>query len=192
MVTRYLTLCKVIHKYLFVNFTYCQVKQRLEVNLETLFTALLWTAAISCGVMAGVYFAFSAFVMKSLSKIPAASAIAAMQSINKVIVSSTFLPLFLGSTVASLILVGQALFDWTTEGTLYAAVGGAFYLIGMTGCTMVYNVPLNNKLAALNPGTRESSEFWHSYLHNWTRWNHVRTAASTAAALLFTYAISLN
>jgi len=31
--------------------------------------ALLWTSAIGCGLMAGVYFAFSAFIMTSLGRI---------------------------------------------------------------------------------------------------------------------------
>ena len=158
--------------------------------MELFYTITLWIAAISCGLMAGVYFSFSAFVMTALEKIPAASAIAAMQSINKVIVSSTFLPLFLGSTLVSLILVGQALFDWAMGDAPYAAVAGAVYLIGMTACTMVFNVPLNDKLAALDPNTRGAAIFWHSYLQQWTRWNHVRTVASTAATLLFIGAIS--
>ena len=158
--------------------------------MELFSTITLWAAAISCGLMAGIYFAFSAFVMKSLGKIPAVSAIVAMQSINKVIVSSAFLPLFVGSTLISLVLVCQALLDQTMKSAQYAATGGAVYLIGMTVCTMVFNVPLNNRLVALDPNTREAAIFWHKYLHQWTRWNLVRTVASTAATLLFIGAIS--
>lgn len=46
---------------------------------------------IACAVMAGVYFAFSGFVMRSLRALPAVQGMAAMQSINRVILSSSFM-----------------------------------------------------------------------------------------------------
>jgi hypothetical protein len=36
---------------------------------STLVTILLWAAALSSGLMAGVYFAFSGFIMKAFGKI---------------------------------------------------------------------------------------------------------------------------
>jgi uncharacterized membrane protein len=39
-------------------------------------------AALGCGMTAGVWFAFSAFVMSALDRLPAAQGMAAMQSIN--------------------------------------------------------------------------------------------------------------
>jgi len=39
-------------------------------------------AVTGCGLLAGVFFAFSTFMMKSLSRIPAEQGIAAMQSIS--------------------------------------------------------------------------------------------------------------
>jgi uncharacterized membrane protein len=44
--------------------------------------ALTLFAALGCGVVAGVFFAFSAFVMRALARLPAQQGIAAMQSIN--------------------------------------------------------------------------------------------------------------
>lgn len=40
------------------------------------------TAALGCGLIAGVFFAFSTFVMKGLARIPTEAGVAAMQSIN--------------------------------------------------------------------------------------------------------------
>ena len=160
------------------------------VIMETLFSATLWAAAIGCGLIAGVYFTFSAFVMRSLTAIPVASAVSAMDSINRVIVSSAFLPLFFGTTLASALLVGSVLLP--SPATSYAAIGGVIYLVGMFICTVAFNVPLNNKLAALDPDSEEADLFWPVYAQTWTRWNHVRTVASTATAVLYTYAISLT
>ena len=44
-------------------------------------------AAVGCGLMAGVFSAFSTFVMKALARLPAHEGIAAMQSINVVAVN---------------------------------------------------------------------------------------------------------
>jgi uncharacterized membrane protein len=51
--------------------------------------------------------------------------------------------------------------------------------------TIVFNVPRNNALAAVNPASAEGARLWAGYLTTWTAWNHVRTiSALTAAALL--------
>ena len=63
-------------------------------------TGLLWFSALGCGVMAGVYFAFSTFIMTSLDRLDQTAGIAAMNAINVDIVRSLFMPLFLGTTVA--------------------------------------------------------------------------------------------
>jgi uncharacterized membrane protein len=66
--------------------------------------------------------------------------------------------------------------------------GGIIYVAGMFGVTMVFNVPLNNAL--MSAGAAQAGESWARYLKSWTRWNHVRTLASTAALLLFIHAIA--
>ena len=52
---------------------------------------------------------------------------------------------------------------------------------------MVYSVPLNNQLAA--GSAAQQASLWPHYLNVWTTWNHVRTAASIVAAILFTIAL---
>ena len=160
--------------------------------MEIFLTITLWVAAIGCGLMAGVYFTFSVFVMRSLAEIPATHGIAAMQSINRVIVSSAFFPLFFGTTVAGLLLAIVPSLYWNSDSAIFSAIGGAIYVVGMFICTVAFNVPLNNRLASLEPGDKKSMEFWKAYQRTWTRWNHVRTAASTTASILFIYAISLS
>lgn len=82
-------------------------------------------AGCRCGwlrVMAGIYFAFSAFVMKSLAAITPDAGIAAMPSINRVIVKTIFLPLFIGTTIIAIASVVWALENWKVEDGL--DVGG--------------------------------------------------------------------
>ena len=57
---------------------------------------------------------------------------------------------------------------------------------GCIGVTILRNVPLNNAVAVVPPGTSHAAALWRRYLTEWTRWNTVRTLASAAAAILFT------
>lgn len=155
-------------------------------------TILLWFSAIGCGLLAGLYFSFSSFIMRALGRIEAPSGIAAMNSINAVIQRSAFMPLFLGSSLAALILACIALFQWHQPGSVATITGGVIYVVGMFACTMAFNVPLNNALAAVDPASSNGANMWARYLRDWTFWNHVRTIASTVAMILFIYAISIR
>jgi uncharacterized membrane protein len=64
-------------------------------TLDALLFALTLFAALGCGLIAGVFFAFSAFVMKALGRLPPAEGIAAMQSINIAVINPVFLTAFL-------------------------------------------------------------------------------------------------
>ncbi len=153
-------------------------------------TVLLWFSAIACGLLAGLYFSFSAFVMAALGRIETPAGIAAMNSINTVILRSLFMPLFLGSSLVALVLAGTALFQWQQPGSVAVLAAGAIYVIGMFVCTMAFNVPLNNALMAVDPVSAEAADVWARYLRDWTFWNHVRTIASTVAMVLFMSAIA--
>jgi len=56
--------------------------------------------------------------------------------------------------------------------------------------TMVFNVPRNNALAAVDPASAAGARLWQEYVTGWTAWNHVRAAACLAAAALLTIALS--
>ncbi|HLL90834.1 MAG TPA: hypothetical protein VK324_16150 [Tepidisphaeraceae bacterium] len=58
-------------------------------------------AALGSGLMAGVFFAFSAFVMRALGRLPAGEAVAAMRAINVAVINPLFLGVFLGTAAGS-------------------------------------------------------------------------------------------
>ena len=68
--------------------------------------------------------------------------------------------------------------------------GGVLYVLGMFVVTMVFNVPLNDTLAATDPSSTEAASLWARYLNDWTIWNHMRTISSTLACGLFICAIA--
>jgi uncharacterized membrane protein len=156
--------------------------------MQTALDALLWFSAIGCGLMAGVYFVFSAFAMTAFARLDDATGRAAMNEINVVILRSAFLPLFFGTTLAALALAVLALLDWSAPGMPAALTGGALYVAGMFCYTALVNVPLNNELA--RAGDTAAAGTWRRYRVRGTRWNHLRTLASTLASALFVVAIA--
>ena len=157
--------------------------------LALLAPALLWTSAIGCGLMAGVYFAFSAFIMTSLGRIAPASGIAAMNAMIVDIVGSSFMPVFLLTTLSAASLVVLGVVRWGQPGSALMVIGGVIYVLGMFVVTMMFNQPLNVALAAADPAS-QGVAFWSRYLTEWTMWNHVRTVASTIATGMFVAALA--
>ena len=145
---------------------------------------LVSIAAISAGLMAGVYFAFSAFIMRSFDQLGAAHAADAMNAINEVILRSWFMPLFFGSTLLYAVLSVFAMVDADLPGRWLLFANGLTYVIGMFLCTVFFNVPLNNRLKDAGRDDIAKAETWTHYFKYWTRWNHLRTVCSLVALLL--------
>lgn len=150
--------------------------------------ALLLTA-LGCGLMAGFFFAFSICVMRALGALPPAQGIAAMQGINVAVINPWFLTPFFVIAVACVVLIIASLLRWHDSGTAYVLAGGLFYLIGTFLVTILFNVPRNNALAAVDSASTEGARLWARYLTAWTAWNHVRTVAALAATAAFTIAL---
>ena len=150
---------------------------------------LLWFCALGCGLLAGVYFAFSAFIMAALERAGHAG-VTAMNSVNVVILRSTFMPLFFGTTLACAALTVLGFVDLADARSLYLIVGGIVHVLGMFVVTVLFNVPLNNALMAVTAETRTGTAIWQNYLRRWTRWNHVRTLSCLAASALFVLALA--
>jgi uncharacterized membrane protein len=143
-------------------------------------------AALGSALMGGVFFAFSSFVMAGLARLPAPQGIAAMQAINVTAVTPAFMAALFGTALLCLALAILALIR---GGSLYLVAGTALYLAGAIIVTMICNVPRNNLLAALDPGSADAARIWSAYLTEWVRWNHVRGVASMAAAACFIFAL---
>lgn len=150
---------------------------------------LLTAASLACGLMGGTFFAFSSFVMPALSRIPADEGIRAMQRINIDVYHWTFMGTFLLTPVVCIVAAIQAYRTAGEHVALLAFVGCVVYVGGNFLVTAGGNVPLNNDLAVLDATTAEAARGWTRYLVNWTRWNHVRTAASMVAATCFLLAL---
>jgi uncharacterized membrane protein len=143
---------------------------------------------IVCGLGSGLmvadlFFVFSICVMNALRRLPPACGIAAMQSINVVILNPVFLSVFLGTAGLSVPAMVLAFARRESAEAWGTVAGSALYVIGVLFVTMRFNVPLNNALARVSPQSSDAAQFWNTYVSQWTSWNHVRTIAALAAAL---------
>jgi uncharacterized membrane protein len=159
-------------------------------SADGLLFLLTMVAALGSGLVAGIFFAFSTFVMKALERITPASGIAAMQSINVAVINPLFLAVFLGTTTASVVLVLTAVWRWRAPGSEFMLLGGCFYLAGTFLVTLMFNVPRNEALALVESSTPSADAAWREYAAGWKMWNHVRTVAALAAAVYLTIALT--
>ena len=147
----------------------------------------LWVdeiAIVSFGFIGGVYFAFSFFVMQSLSNTSSSEAIRTMNAINLVILKSPFMFLFIFSSLVALILFLENLILQTIISN--EGFASLIFIVGMFLCTATKNVPLNNKLADydFNDSTRNPTIEWNEYYKHWIKWNHLRTASCFLSVVL--------
>lgn len=140
-----------------------------------MFPTVTIVAALGCGTMAGIFFAFSAVVMPGLRRAEPAVGIAAMRAINLAVVNPAFVPVFLGTAVVGVLAA--------FEGDPWAWAGAALYVLGGIVLTGAFHIPRNNELERLG-----TPEYWSRYLREWVPANHLRAVLSFAAAASFTLA----
>ncbi len=158
--------------------------------MSTLLTSLTLAGLLGSGLMAGVFFAFSTFVMRALARLTPAQGVEAMQAINRTVINPWFLGVFFGTAVISLLLASAPAWAGRVPGAGFLVAGGVAYLLGTFLVTLAGNVPLNNALEGLAPSSAEAATLWAAYLVKWTAWNHVRTVAPLLATALFALALT--
>jgi uncharacterized membrane protein len=158
---------------------------------DKLIYGLNFFTLLGTGLVAGVFLTFSSFVMAALGRLPPANGISAMQMINITVINPLFMTVLFGSAILCIILAYVAFRAGLTPHNMNLLAGAALYVIGVILVTMIFNVPLNNALAAVNPADANSVKIWDDYLQNWTFWNHVRGLAALVSCAAFARAISM-
>jgi uncharacterized membrane protein len=136
-------------------------------------------ATIGSGLLAGVFFAFSAFVMSGLKRMPDPAGATAMRSINVTAQHPPLMIALFGVSALCLATVVRAGTTWSRPGAGWLLTGAILTLLGALGVTVAVNVPLNDRLEA-------GTVTWPSFLAGWEPANHARTVLCLAgcAALL--------
>lgn len=143
----------------------------------------LWSA-----VVAGVFSAFSEFIMSALLKAEPASGIKVMQHINRDVIRTQFVAGILSIAAFSTLfaLYSLTVFEGAALATLILA--SLVFLPSVFLMTMFGNVPMNNRLDSLDHRSAAAHAYWLEYGHRWTRLNHVRSVGCVLTAGLYTIA----
>ena len=144
---------------------------------------VLQVAILACGLVSGVFLTFSDFVMKSLAATRGPGGIEAMQIINRKVMPTVFMVLLLGMSALAPVLGVYAYMAAPASAAGWIVAGCIAYVIGVFLVTVVCNVPMNQHLAGLDVTSAATTAYWQHYVTRWTVWNHIRTAASGAAAV---------
>lgn len=139
-------------------------------------------AGFASALVAGVFQAFSDFIMRGLALAPSAAAVEAMQRINETVLRSVFLLSFLVLAPATLVLAIYAVVGLESWARLLVLLAAGVYWASVFAVTMFGNVPMNQTLAKLGAATHEAADYWQVYLRRWTHMNHVRTVGSACTA----------
>ena len=137
-------------------------------------TIVIVAAITGAGLVTGLLFAFSNFVMRALADLANDKGMFAMQRINETIINPIFLALFFGTPILCVVIAIKSISGLDQPGGLFLFIGAIAYLIGPFAVTMFFNVPLNNRLAKAEGSTAD--DVWPDYQKRWQRWNHLRTA----------------
>ena len=142
-------------------------------------------AAFASALIAGLFYAYHWSVMPGLNAIDPLAAVKAMKSINVVIINPIFAFSFFGTLVFGGIAALLHVTALRTAPGLLVWAAFLVYALGTFGVTVMFNVPLNNQLAATSPTAANAAEFWRTFYEPWMFWNLVRTIASMIALVLF-------
>lgn len=163
-----------------------RIRRRRRGQRMILEDSVLVLAGTLTALIAGLFYAFSVAVNGALHRLRDSEYVAAMQSINVVIVRPVFLLTFFGP-VLLLPLSAYLQSASSPSRVVLLAVASVLYIAGTIGVTMAGNVPLNNRLARLDMGRSsdgEIAEFRTHFEGPWNRLHSVRTSASIAATIL--------
>jgi uncharacterized membrane protein len=148
-------------------------------------------AMLSSGVMAGYFLAFSAQVMPgvgAMSGVNALVALPVMRSINDHADSPRYAAAFLGALILTVLATAIATVRRDGIASWLTIIGGAAFLLGSIGVTLIFNRRLDDDLSGWSVTDPASIGLMEGYVRDWSRWNDVRLVASLIAFGLFALA----
>ena len=161
--------------------------------MSVLRSTVLFGAAMTTGLGAGLFYSYACSVMPGLARADDRTFIETMQRINVAILNGWFMLSFLGSLV--LIGAAGALELKAGSRTVLLWIGAAaVFQLAVLVITGVVNVPLNDRLAAAGSPDRitDLAAVRAAFEDTWVRWNLVRALTSTAAFACIAWALRLS
>jgi uncharacterized membrane protein len=155
--------------------------------------ATLVAAAVTAGLMAGLFAAFSYAIMPGLGKASDLAFVDGMQRINVAILNGWFGICFGGALLFSVLAAVLHAGAGRRSVLPWIVAGAALYLLVLV-ITFAVNVPLNDRLEAAGDPARipDLHAVREQFEAAWVRWNVVRTVACTLAFGCLAWALVLH
>ena len=153
--------------------------------------SLVLGSLLFCGAIFGFFYAWVCSTMWGLDSADPRVAIAAMQAMNASVRNAVFAPAFFGTPVVLVLTSLACLREGDRARAGFATVAAAVYVVGCIVPTVVFNVPLNEGLAAASiPEAMDAArELWGEYSMQWQFWNRLRAIAAGIALLTVGYGL---
>ena len=154
-----------------------------------IFQIALIVATLLCSLVAGFVFAFAVVVMPGIKGLTDREFIRAFQVMDGVIQKNQpmFVFVWVGSVVVLVVTAVLGFGELDGEGRLLMIVATLIYILGVQVPTFTINVPLNNRLQALDVNAMNDTarkEARTDFEPRWTRWNSIRTALASLVSTL--------
>jgi uncharacterized membrane protein len=159
-------------------------------STEATFPMVLFLATLLCSLVAGFLFAFATIVMPGIKQLNDREFIRAFQVIDGMVQNNqpVFVAVWMGSVVSSVVVAGLGFGQLDGTQRLLLIAAPLVYILGVQLSTFTINVPLNNRLQALNVDAMDEVALKAARMKfepGWNRWNLVRTPFAGLASVLF-------
>ena len=154
-----------------------------------LFELAVLISALLCSLVTGLVLCFAIIVMPGIKTLGVLDSLKSFKAMDRIIQNNQplFMMVWVGSAFA---LVSSTLLGiWRLEGIDLGLLISAciLYLTGVHLPTITINIPLNNRLQALDLGDAtefELHEIEELFESRWLRWNAIRTAVATLTTVI--------
>ncbi|GAA1996315.1 hypothetical protein GCM10009799_23690 [Nocardiopsis rhodophaea] len=162
-------------------------------DFETLRGIALMAAALTTGLVAGLFYAFSTSVMPGLGRAEDRTFVDAMQRINVAILNGWFALAFGGAPVLMIAAAAVQLGAGGRTAVLSWIVAALVLYAAMLVITFAINIPLNNQLDAAGAPKQidDATSVRRQFEATWVRWNIVRAVVSTGSFACLVWSLML-
>ncbi|MDH6706514.1 putative membrane protein [Kitasatospora sp. MAA19] len=161
--------------------------------MELARTLVLVAATVTCGLTAGLFYAYACSVMPALARVEDRAFIEVMQRVNVAILNGWFVLGFVGALLSTGAAVALHL---PSDGhhALPATIAALVLYVAAIGVTRSVNIPLNDELAAAGEPKRitDPAGVRSRFEARWVRFNVLRALLCTAALGCLAWALILH
>ena len=160
------------------------------------FVFALVLAILLCTLVSGLLFGFAVVVMPGVAKLSDRDFLLAFKHMDGIIQNNQplFILVWVGSILSVLLSAILGTMDLSGQEAVLLWIGCGWYLLGVQLPTIVFNIPLNNTIQALEIDKLNESELTNSRVNfeaKWNRWNNIRTINGIIAVSTFLYLLYL-